>query len=147
MAVKGKRLIFCDECPSKAQEGIATEDDILPGMLLEQSAAGFAKSTAASTVFGSQVLIADCDFLQAGTVDDVWDLGDSMVARAIRRDEYANVLVAAGQNITSRGVALASNGDGTFAIAATDGSVETKVVSDEIINVTGSAQLVRVRGA
>ncbi len=146
MATKGKRLIFCDEYVCKAQEGLALQADILPGMLVKQAATGFNKSAEAATVFGSQLIIADYDQLKAGTVDDTWDINENMVSRQVPRDTKVNVIIAAGNNITARGVALSSNGDGKFKIAATDGTEETKCVSDEIFNAVADS-LVRVRGA
>lgn len=151
MAVRGKRLIFSDSCPAKTQEGIALENDILPGMLVElatvSNVTGFQKSDDAATVFGPQLVVADYNFIQAGTVDDAWTQNETMIARQVRPDEYVNVLVAAGNNITIRGTGLSSNGDGTFKIALTNGTEQVKLIADEVINVTGTAQLVRARGA
>lgn len=147
MATKGKRLIFCDDYAPKAQEGIALDAGILPGSLVDFAATGLNQNADAATVFGNQLLFADYDINGAGDVDTAWTQNESMVARALPTDCRANVLVAAGNNITAVGVALASAGGGTLAIAATDGTEKIIAYSDEIINVTGAAALVRVRGA
>ena len=148
MATKGKRLIFCDEYSPKAQEGIALDAGILPGSLVDFSATGINQNGDAATVFGQQMLIADYDFTASGDgdVDTAWTQNESMVARQLPTDCCANVLVATGQNITSVGTPLSSNGDGTLKIALTDGTEKTLAYSDEIINTT-AATLVRVRGA
>lgn len=147
MANKGKRLIFCDEYAPKAQEGIALDAGILPGSLVDFAANGFNQNADAATVFGNQLLIADYAINSAGDVDTAWTQNESMVARALPADCRANVLVAAGNNILAVGTALSSNGDGTLKIALTNGTEKIIAYSDEIINVTGAAALVRVRGA
>lgn len=148
MATKGKRSIFIDGCTLPDQAGEATAA-IRPGALVVFAAAGagVTESAEAATVFGSQALFADYNMYEAKTVDDSWATGEQAIVRQLESGARANVLVAAGQNITKRGVALASNGDGTLVIAATDGTEEVKCYSDEIINTGGAAALVRVRGA
>jgi hypothetical protein len=149
MAERGKRTIFTDSCPAKTQEAIALEADILPGMLVEIAnvggTIGFRKSTQAATVFGAQLLVADYDFIQAGTVDDAWTEDQTMIARQVRPDDYVNVRVNTGNNITLRGTGLSSNTGGEFKIAVTDGTEQIKLIADEVINVTADG-LVRARG-
>lgn len=146
MATKGKRLIFCDEYAPKAQEGIALDAGILPGSLVDFGATGINQNADAATVFGQQMLVADYDFLAAGDVDTAWTQNETMVARHLKSDRRANVLVATGQNITAVGTPLSSNGDGALKIALTDGTEKILAYSDEIVNTT-AATLVRVRGA
>lgn len=146
MATKGKRSIFQDACTIKAIEGVA-DAAIRPGALVVQTATGLEESDVAATVFGAQHLFADYNFLQAGTVDDSWEADETAVARVLETNRIANVLVAAGQDITSEGVALSSNGDGTLKIAATEGTEEVLAHSNEIINTGAAVTLVRVRGA
>ena len=59
--------------------------------------------------------------------------------------DLVKLRIAATQNITRKGVALASNGDGTFKIAATDGTDRVFAVSEEIVNVTTAGTLVLAR--
>lgn len=146
MALKGKRMIFADSCVGKVQERAANEAGILPGSLVKDAATGFDQSTDAAAVFGAPTLIADYNFLQAGSVDDAYALGDQVYARVLGKDEYANVLVASGQNITALNTPLTRNGDGSLKIAATDGSEAILCYANEIINTGASAQLVSVRG-
>lgn len=145
MAAAGKRNIFNDACNLEALEGPALEADILPGMLVSQSATGFSKRASAGTVFGYQPVFADYDMAKAGTVDDAWTINENMVARPLNANESANAIVATGQAITAPRTGLASNGDGTLKIAATDGTELIVAYSDEIITTT-AATLVRVRG-
>ena len=55
----------------------------------------------------------------------------------------SSIIVASGNNITKKGVALTRNGSGKLQIAATDGSEQILAYSDEVVNVTSDA-LVRV---
>lgn len=146
MATDGKRTIFQDQEQLHAIEGAATAA-IRPGALVAQSASGLAESAAAATVFGEQPLFADYDFLKAGDVDTSWAAGEQVVARQLPSNKIANVLVAASQDITEKGTALSSNGDGTLKIAATGGTEQVLCYADEIFNTGASVALVRVRGA
>lgn len=145
MAVKGKRSIFQDCKCLKAQEADALEADILPGMLVSRGATGFSKNTAAATVTITQPLFADYAMLQAGTVDDVWTQNENMIARVPQADDYVNVRVEAGNNITTIGTPLsAGSAAGYLKIAVTGDKV--LAYANEVINVTANA-LVSARGA
>lgn len=146
MATAGKRTIFQDGITLPALEGAATAA-VRPGALVTRSATGMAESALAATVFGQQPVFADYNFLQAGTVDQSWAIGENVVARQLESGRIACVLVAAGQDITTKGTALSSNGDGTLKIAATDGTEQVVCYAEEIINTGAAAALVRVRGA
>lgn len=146
MAIDGKRQIFTEAKAPYAFEGAAT-GVVRPGSLVEQSANGIDESARASTVFNRQALFADYDNLSAGNVDTPFAVGDVVIARKLPADCSANVLVAAGQNITSTGLALSSNGDGTLKIAASTNADKIVAYSDEIINTGGTAALVKVKGA
>lgn len=145
MAVAGKRNIFNDMHQPEAVEGVALQADILPGMLVTQTATGFNKNANAATVFGYQPLFADKDLVKMGSVDDVLTQNENMVARPLKANESANALVATGQTINAPRMGLTSNGDGSLKIAATDGTEYIVAYSDEIITTT-AATLVRVRG-
>lgn len=149
MSDLGKRVIYAGPaeggtCQPLKVEGIALSAATLPGTVMALVATGLEDSTVASTVFGQLFLVADKDQLRTRSVDDAWTQNESMAAIQPRSGEYVNVLVASGNNITSRGVALARDGAGKLAIAATDGTVEIVAYSDEIINVTADT-LVRVK--
>lgn len=145
MATDGKRSIFEEANPPSAMEALA-DAAIRPGALVEQTATGQAESNDAATVFGTQALFADRDFLQAKSVDDSWTSGEQVVSRKLPQDCVANVLVATGQAIARKGTGLSSNGDGTLKIALTDGTEKIVAYSDEIITTT-AVTLVRVKGA
>jgi hypothetical protein len=146
MAAKGKRLIFSDGKTLNATEGNAATATTLPGMSVIHTATTLTDNTNASTVFGYPHLFADYDILHGKTVDDLWVLGDNLIARELPQGKKANVLVAAGNNITTRGVALTSNGDGKLKIANTADLDYVLCYSDEIINAVADS-LVRVKGA
>jgi len=144
---KGKNLVYCGRAdggehkPLKV-EGIA-QAATTPATLVVQGASGLSVSSAAATVFGERFLVADKDEARTRSMTDQWAINESMVAIAPKSGDFLNVLVAAGNNITSRGVALTRNGSGLLAIAATDGSEEILCYSDEIINAVANT-LVRV---
>jgi hypothetical protein len=146
MADKGKRLIFSGGMTLAATESNAATATILPGMSVVSTATTLTDNTNASTVFGYPHLFADYDMLAAGTVDDLWAVGENMIARELTQGCTANLLVVAGNNITARGVALTSDGAGKLKIAATDGTDYVLCYSDEIINAAADS-LVRVKGA
>ncbi len=151
MSVKGKRVIYvgpADGANSKPLnvEGIATQADILPGMVVESVAGGLQKNAAIATVFGEILLVADKDQQRSRSVDDVWTLDDSMVAIQPRSGEFVNVLVLTGQALIN-GTALTRSGTpGALIIAATDGTVEIVAFASEVVTTTGT-QLVCVRMA
>lgn len=128
-------------------EGLAV-DAIVPGTLVKQTAAGLATSDKAATVFDSEALVAIEQGAHVGAeIDTPYTVGDTAMAAQARSGEFFLVSVAAGQNITSKGVGLSSNGDGSLKIAATDGTEQILFYSDEIVNTGGAAALVLVRKA
>lgn len=128
-------------------EGLAV-DAFTPGDLLEQTSAGLATSNNAATVFNSECLVAsEISESEGGTISTAYTIGDTAEAIAVRSGEFVNVVVAASQNITSKGVALSSNGLGRLKIALTDGTEQVLFYSDEIVNTGASAALVTVRKA
>lgn len=146
MATKGKRLIFSGGMTLAATEAIALTATIKPGFSVTHTALGLTDNVNASTVFGYPHLFADYDMLAAGDVDTALPISETMIARELCQGATANLVVAAGNNITKRGVALTSNGAGKLKIAATTGADFILAYSDEIINATADT-LVRVKGA
>lgn len=151
MSTLGKRVIFVgpadgsDHKPLNV-EGVALSAATLPGTVVQQTATGIQDNAIAATVFGQQLIVADKDQQRTKSVDDTWTQNENMVAIAPRSGEFVNVLVASGNNITTRGTALSRNGAGLLKIAVTDGTEEIVGYADEIVNVTADA-LVRVRVA
>jgi hypothetical protein len=133
-------------------EGLAV-DAFTPGELLVQTASGLATASAAATVFGAQCLIAkEISESEGGTIATAYTIGDTAEAIVARSGEFLNVAVAAGNNITSKGTPLSSNGDGTLKIAATPATVgatseQVLFFADEIINTGAAVALVQVRKA
>lgn len=155
MASIGKRVIYAGPADGPADkplhiEGVSLTAGLLPGELVEEVATGLQRNANAATLFGQEILFADKDTLRSKSVDDAWTQNENMVAIKARSGEILNVRVAAGQNITARGVPLSSNGDGTLKIAVIPAVVgvtseQPVAYSDEIINTGGAAALVRVR--
>lgn len=123
-------------------------DAILPGTLVKQTAAGLATSDKLATVFDSEALVAIEQGAHVGAeITTAYTIGDTAMAAQARSGEFFLVSVAAGQNITSKGVGLSSNGDGSLKIALTNGTEQILFYSDEIVNTGGAAALVLVRKA
>ena len=128
-------------------EGLAV-DAFTAGELLVQTASGLATSSIAATVFNSECLVAsEISESEGGTIATAHIIGDTAEAIAVRSGEFVNVAVAASQNITSKGTALSSNGNGTLKIALTNGTEQVLFYSDEIVNTGGAVALVTVRKA
>ncbi len=147
MSVIGKRVIYAgpadgQDCKPLKIEGAALAA-IAAGSLVASATNGIELDGSAATAFGSSIVVADKDQLRTRSVDDAWTSGENMVAIRGRSGEFLNVIVAAGNNITKKGVALTRNGSGKLQIAATDGSEQILAYSDEVVNVTSDA-LVRV---
>jgi hypothetical protein len=128
-------------------EGLAV-DAFTPGELLVQTSSGLATSTLAATVFTSECLLAkEIPESEEGIITTPYTVGDTATAIAVRSGEFANAVVAASQNITSKGVGLVSNGAGKLVIGAVDGTEQILFYSDEIVNTGAAATLVTVRKA
>ena len=148
MADNGKGVIFTSRCSSPAVEGVAIQTGLLPGMVVEQAATGFNKYANDGSTDGLQCLIVDKNFLIGGSlVTDAYTQLDTVVARQLAKGETANVLVSAGNNITKRGMPITTDSADGYCKIATPATETVRFYTDEIINVTGSAALVRVVGA
>ena len=157
MSTIGKRVIYVGPADGANHKPLTVEGPALlairPGALVDQIATGLNESGTAATEYGAaELLVANKDEARSRSVDDSWTAGENAVAIKPRSGEFVNMLVAAGNNITSAGTPMSSNGDGTLKIAVTPdpvGATSEQVLchADEIINVTGSAALVRVRVA
>ncbi len=145
----GKRTIFVGPADGANHKPLNVEAVAVaattPGTVLSKSAAGFAASAVAATVFGQLPLIADKDQQRSLSVDDDWTIAENMVAIQPRSGEFLNVLVVTAQDLEI-GTALTRNGAGLLVIAATDGTEEIVAYSDEDVTTTAT-QLVRVRFA
>ena len=130
-------------CQPLLPEGIAL-DAMAPGTLLSQVATGLQTSVVAATVFTNRPLFANRDVMRQKNMDAAWVINESMQGVMFRSGESGCVRVALGMNITSRGVGLASNGDGTLKIAATNDTEQILCWSDEIINTGAAIALVNV---
>lgn len=155
MSVLGKRVIYVGPADGANHkplnvEGVALAA-IAPGTVVEAVAGGLQANANAATVFGQELLVADKDQQRSRSVDDAWTINENMVAVKPRSGEFVNVLVAAGNNLTARGIPLSLNGSGLLKIAVTPATVgvtseQVLAYSDEIVNVAADA-LVRVRVA
>lgn len=150
--VKGKRTIYagCINSSSRTplvEEGKALEADIVAGMSVTVTATGIQKNANAKTVKGVPFIVAAqvSDFDGSNDLDGAWTQNQVMMAFVPQEDEFYNVLVASGENITARNTPLTVNGAGKFVIA-TPATDTVYCYADEIINLAADG-LVRVRKA
>lgn len=123
------------------EEGLVV-DAFLPGTLVVKGTAGLATSTKSATVFNSEALVAIEQGANVGAVITTpWVVGETGKAIQVLSGQSVAIRVAAGNNITAPRTALSSNGDGTFKIAATDGTEQILFYADQVVNVT-AVQLV-----
>lgn len=151
MAV-GKNVIFSAAvgkvCPSQEEAKIKAGETVKPGYLVTKDSNGefIAHDTAG---VGGDWFVADLDSIGQGDATTALTVGDTVQSFIPVPGDFYNVVVAASQNITQKGLALTSNGDGTVKLATTGTATPdvTLFLADEVINTGGTAQLVRVRVA
>lgn len=115
---------------------------ILPGTALVESGSNFAQAGANAA---GKIYIAQDNYLAMKGVDDAWPANDRIVGMEPLDEQFFNVRVPTGTNIT-RGANLTTNASGKFVLATTGQNV--KMVAEEAYNNTsGADQLVRARKA
>jgi hypothetical protein len=144
----GKNSIFVGGVGRVKQtiEGVA-QSAFKPGQLLARGAAGAIDVTSkAATTFGNEFLVCD-DQAQSlgGSTSTAVTNGDTVEAINVNCGDLVLLSFANGQNVTAKGLPVASNGDGDFKLGATDGSEQIFAVTEEVINVTAAGTLVLCR--
>ena len=144
----GKNSIFVGGVGRIKQtvEGLA-QSAFKPGQLLARGASDAIDVTAkAATTFGNEFLICD-DQPQTlgGSTSTAVTVGDTVEAISVNTGDLVLLSFATGQNVTSEGLPVASNGDGDFKLGATDGTEQLFAVTEEVINVTAAGTLVLCR--
>lgn len=148
-----KRRIYIGRIDTTASQPLRAPaalvvDAFLAGTLLKSTDSGYATSDLTDASTEQQLLLAEIvPANEGGDITTAHTVGDSIEPVALLPGELANVRVINGTNLTRTGIALASNGDGTLKIAATDGTDVVLAFSDEIINTGASVALVQVRAA
>lgn len=149
MAV-GKNVIFSatvgDTCPEQEQAVIKAAEVVVPGAtLLLDSNGEFIDHDSAGEA--KDFFVANLNAEAQESVSDAWAAGDTCTAFIPQAGQYFNMVVAASQNITAKGTALTSNGDGTLKIATITGATPDVTIgfADEVVNTGGATALVRVR--
>lgn len=135
-----------DTCPEQEQAKIAAAQTVVPGAMLLLNASGeFIDHNAAGEARDFFVANLNAEAQEGATT--AWTVGDTCTAFIPSPKQYFNMVVAASQNITAKGTALTSNGDGTLKIATITGATPdvTVAVADEVVNTGGATALVRVR--
>lgn len=131
------------EATPQVRELPAADGNIKPGNLIVISSGKFTR--AGATTIG-KVWIAQDNYLALKGVDDAYAADDAVIGMEPVDEQFFNVRVANGVNITAIGTALTPGANGTVAIASTSDLVVA--YSEEAYNNnTGSEQLVRVRPA
>ena len=144
----GKNSIFVGGVGRIKQtvEGLA-QSAFKPGQLLARGASDAIDVTAkAATTFGNEFLI--CDDQQqtlGGSTSTAVTVGDTVEVISVNTGDFVLLSFATGQNVTSEGLPVASNGDGDFKLGATNGTEQLFAVTEEVINVTAAGTLVLCR--
>lgn len=127
-------------------EGVA-DNAFLPGSLVKKTATGLAISDQAATVFGKDTLIAKelGENYPDGGIDDAYAIGDGAYAYLAKPNDFFMVRVATGQALVENVTRLASNGDGQFTVAATDGTQQVQLVAKETVTTAADNTLVLAR--
>jgi flagellar basal body rod protein FlgG len=115
---------------------------ILPGTALVESGSSFAQAGAASN---AKVYIAQDNYLAMKGVDDAWSANDRIIGMEILDEQFFNVRVPTGTNVT-RGAGLTTNASGKFVLAATGNRI-IAFAEEAYNNTSGADQLVRARVA
>lgn len=127
----------------QVREAPANDGNIKPGNLIVLTSGKFTR--AGATTIG-KVWVAQDNYLALKGVDDAYAADDVVIGLEQLDEQFFNVRVANGVNITAVGTPLTPGANGTLAIASTSDLVTH--YSEEIYNNnTGSEQLVRVRPA
>lgn len=126
----------------QVQEALAAAAT-LPGLAVTLNGSGqFAIAGAASN---AKLFVAQDNYLALKGVDDAWAAGDTMIGMEMLDEQFFNVRVPTGQNIT-KGATLTTNATGRFVATATGNPIRA-IAEETFNNNTGSDQLVRVRAA
>lgn len=144
----GKNSIFVGGVGRIKQtiEGVA-QSAFKPGQLLARAVGDAADVTSkASTTFGNEFLICDDQAATVGgSTSTPVTVGDTIKAINVNSGDLVLLSFANNQNVTTKGLAVASNGDGDFKLAATDGTEQVFAVTEGVINVTAAGTLVLCR--
>lgn len=97
---------------------------ILPGMLIEEIAAGTVQEHSGAGL-NAQRLFALTNTANGGTIDDAYAVGESVRYGAAHSGQEVFGLLAAGATAVIIGTVLESDGDGTVRIATADAATDT----------------------
>lgn len=92
-------------------EAVADTANILPGMLVVETATGVAENTTAADAT-APILFADTNPCNGGTIDDVYPVGDLVRFGAYHAGQEVNAVVSAGTAAIAKGAAVESDGAG-----------------------------------
>lgn len=144
----GKNSIFVGGVGRIKQtiEGVA-QSAFKPGQLLARGTGSAIDATAkASTTFGNEFLICDDQpSTLGGSTSTAVTVGETIEAISVNDGDFVLLSFANTQNVTAKGLPVASNGDGDFKLAATGGTEQVFAVTEEVINVTAAGTLVLCR--
>lgn len=117
---------------------------LTPGWLLFKSSGDFAAFNTDGGGDGVKLYVCDMNTLKQQTATEAWTSGDTAIAFEPKPGERYNMVVSAAQNITAVDTPLAADGAGTLRIGV-PGTDFIVCYADEVINTSGTAQLVAVK--
>lgn len=135
------------EVPVKVEGLAATGFGV--GYLVNRATANtLTLASAAANVFGQEFLVTSELGQTSGlNVNGTYTAGETAEAIQPKSGQWVYVRFAAGQNVSAKGLAVTTNGDGTFKLAATNGNEQVFGHTEEIVGNTTANQLVKVRAA
>ncbi len=128
--------------------------DVLPGMLVERTAAGhIAHENGCRRPHSTAGGIAQLSFaieydITGGTIRDAYTNGDNMMEALCRHGDVVYALLAVGQNVTvtgGPGSYLSSAGDGSLRVAAAASDDHIVAQAKEIVNNSAGSAAARIR--
>lgn len=146
-----QRIFASPESPDLV-EGIVV-DAFTPGQLLERTVSSgvtqLETTDNAATTFGNEFLVAKEVPSTLGTtlITEPWTVGDTGESIAPRANQLVHLSFANTQNVTRKGMPVASNGDGDFKLGVTNDTEQIFAFTEQIINVTAAQTLVLCRTA
>jgi hypothetical protein len=127
----------------QVREAPAADGNIKPGNLIVLSSGEF---TRAGATTAGKVWVAQDNYLAGKGVDDAYAQDDVVIGMELLDEQFFNVRVATGVNISAIGTPGTPGANGTVAIASTSDLV-IGYFEEVYNNASGADQLVRFRAA
>lgn len=117
-----KKIVLVEQVPGSGHDEVVAGAAVTPGMLVEQQTDGkYDVHSGAGTP--SELIFAKENTLEGKTIDDAYADEDWMPIHRAKEGDIIYAFIAAGVDITAKGIPLQSAGDGTLLAATTADNV------------------------